>query len=207
MCLTMHGVAQHVGVVAHNESGRKSRSDVHAHGYEACIIANFLSRTQCCGLCNSVITCTVISPVAARLPQVCVGDSLVDWITHCGGQAVRLQMGSEHDPADGGRVFKLATQVVRLNGATFMPSIKCQDCGRCAHAVLATLSVPNVLNLTLLRNMSAGEAWDEAWEANQAAYKVGSMELLNAVKGRCKERGIRCTDIDGTGDTILFERA
>ena len=55
--------------------------------------------------------------------------------------------------------------------------------------------------------MSAEEAGDEAWETKEALYKVGTKELLDAVKGPCQKRGIRCTDIAGTGEELLFERA
>jgi len=30
------------------------------------------------------------------------------------------------------------------------------------------------------------------------------MDLLEAVQDPCKERGIRCTDVDGDGQLILF---
>ena len=40
----------------------------------------------------------------------------------------------------------------------------------------------------------------------QAAYRIGSKDLLDAVQGLCKRHGLRCTDVEGTGQHILFER-
>ncbi len=40
----------------------------------------------------------------------------------------------------------------------------------------------------------------------QAAYRIGSRDLLDAVQGLCKRHGLRCTDVEGTGQHILFER-
>ena len=31
-------------------------------------------------------------------------------------------------------------------------------------------------------------------------------ELLHAVRGPCQRRGFRCTDAEGTGKLLLFER-
>ena len=42
----------------------------------------------------------------------------------------------------------------------------------------------------------------------RAAYRIGSKELLRAMQASasCKQRKLRCTDVDGTGQHILFER-
>lgn len=44
------------------------------------------------------------------------------------------------------------------------------------------------------------------WEHREVSFKVRSKDLLRAVKGPCKQRGIRCTDMRNTGQLILFER-
>jgi len=38
------------------------------------------------------------------------------------------------------------------------------------------------------------------------SYTLGSKDLLTAVQGHCNRRGLRCTDVTGTGQTILIER-
>ena len=101
----------HAGMAAYNQGRRKMAM----HMATKRTLYKRLSGIQsAAGFATLALTIT--SPVNARLPQVCVGNSLVDWIAHCGGAAVRLHLGSEHD-ADGGRVFRLATQTVRENGA------------------------------------------------------------------------------------------
>ena len=40
----------------------------------------------------------------------------------------------------------------------------------------------------------------------QAAYRIGSRDLLDAVRGLCRRHGLRCTDVGGTGQHILLER-
>ncbi len=148
--------------------------------------------------------------VCCRCAQVHVGHTLVDWIARCSGAAVRLQTGTADASRDDGGVFNVVTQMVRETGANDHaphPVAGYQTLRSCRARERVSLGVSDALMLTSLCNVSADEAWDESWEAKEAPYKVGSMELLNAVRGPCKDRGIRCTDINGTGDMILFERA
>ena len=49
-------------------------------------------------------------------------------------------------------------------------------------------------------------AAEDVWMEREAPYKIGTKDLLDAVKGPCQERGICCTDVNGTGDVLLFER-
>ena len=69
-------------------------------------------------------------------------------------------------------------------------------------AEFAALCLDAAATLTVLCNRDTEDVWLE----RGAPYMVGSKDLLDAVQGPCQERGIRCTDVDGTAQLLLFER-
>ena len=81
-----------------------------------------------------------------------------------------------------------------------------QSASGCTAAALASCVLDarsHKLN-RLTSRASCGAAY--VFQQREAIYKLGGNELLNAVQGPCQQRGIRCTDVNGTSQLILFER-
>ena len=128
-----------------------------------------------------------------RLPQVCAARYLVDWICQCGAKAVRLILKAAPDV----NVHSCFVIQIRQLGVT----------GECTHSSIGATPLralpesPGAVTLTMQPCTAGG-----ALRTRCGSYTLGSKELLTTVRGHCNRRGLRCTDVTATGQTILFER-
>ena len=142
--------------------------------------------------------------------QLHLGQELVRWIAECGAAAVRLVLGAASE--DGfelmWNVSGASSQYTSLNEMqqTFSRVIALGASCRLSgfHAIVGSLCWLFGADHASMPHVADGE---DADPDSLAAYKTGSRQPLNAVQGPCQQRGIRCTDVNGDGELLLFERA
>ena len=142
--------------------------------------------------------------VGSACPQSCLGQYLVGWIAQCGAAAVRLSVKEDFAT---GCFFDLT---VAKSSVVGVMNTTCQCGGFWVSCVLWRLQIlldpaSNSLCPQPSDDTAPCPAGGPSLEQH-AAYRIGSNDLLVAVRDLCRRRGLRCTDVSGTGQLILFER-
>ncbi len=148
--------------------------------------------------------------------QVLFGRYLATWIAQCSAAAVRLQLTADAEADDDDDDDADQDED---DGDFFLLAV-CTPCEQYGEARQDAPNCPKNECLQLCRPGECCRSWvsftqaevrklcaaEDVFMEREAPYKLGSKDLLDAVKGPCQERGIRCTDVNGTGDVLLFER-